>query len=90
MQIKKRFYAAFLVVLLTASSLLIFICLNFLSNNQNNPVVPIPKDSQWILRMDAESFIKTEIYTTLFTEKDDAFVQQVKDLIEREIGRAHV
>lgn len=83
MQIKKRFYAAFLVVLLTASSLLIFICLNFLSNNQNNPVVPIPKDNQWVLRMDAESFIKTEIYTTLFTEKDDAFVQQVKDLIER-------
>lgn len=83
MQIKKRIYAAFLVVLLTASSLLIFICINLLSNNHSNPFVPIPKDSRWVVRMDAESFVKTEIYHTLFTEKDDAFIQQVRDLIER-------
>lgn len=83
MQIKKRIYAAFLVVLLTASSLLIFICINLLSNSHSNPFVPIPKDSRWIVRMDAESFVKTEIYHTLFTERDDAFIQQVRDLLER-------
>lgn len=83
MQIKKRIYAAFLVVLLTASSLLIFICINLLSTSHNNPFVPIPKDSRWLIRMDAESFVKTEIYHTLFTERDDAFIQQVRDLLER-------
>ncbi|MDR0801859.1 hypothetical protein [Fluviicola sp.] len=83
MQIKKRIYAAFLVVLLTASSLLIFICINLLSNSYNNPFVPIPRDSKWVIRIDAESFVKTEIYHTLFTEKDDAFIQQVRDLVER-------
>jgi hypothetical protein len=86
MQIKKRFYAAFLVVLLTASSLLIFICLNFLSTNQNNPLVPIPKDTKWILRLDAESFIKKEVYNTLFAEKDDAFILKVRELIEKNIN----
>ncbi len=83
MQIKKRFYAAFLVVLLTASSLLIFICLNFLSTNQNNPLVPIPDDTQWILRLDAESFVKKEVYNTLFAEKDDAFILKVRELIDK-------
>ncbi|MNJ85998.1 hypothetical protein D3C87_34800 [compost metagenome] len=83
MQIKKRFYAAFLVVLLTASSLLIFICLNILSTHENNPLVPIPQDTKWIVRMDAESYIKKEVYTTLFTEKDDAFIQQLRDLYEQ-------
>jgi len=83
MQIKKRFYAAFLVVLLTASSLLIFICLNFLSTNQNNPLVPIPADAQWVLRLDAESFVKQEVYNTLFTDKDDAFILKVRELIDK-------
>ncbi len=86
MQIKKRFYAAFLVVLLTASSLFIFICLNLLSTNQNNPLVPIPNDTKWILRLDAESFIKKEVYNTLFAEKDDAFIQSVRELIEENIN----
>lgn len=86
MQIKKRFYAAFLVVLLTASSLLIFICLNLLSTNQNNPLVPLPNDTQWVLRLDAESFIKQEVYNTLFAEKDDVFIQKVRELFEKNIG----
>lgn len=86
MQIKKRFNAAFLVVLLTASSLLIFICLNLLSTNQNNPLVPIPNDTKWILRLDAESFIKKEVYNTLFAEKDDVFIQKVRELIEKNIN----
>jgi hypothetical protein len=86
MQIKKRFYAAFLVVLLTASSLLIFICLNLLSTNQNNPMVPIPDDAKWVLRLDAETFVKKEIYNTLFAEKDDAFIQKVRELIEKNIN----
>lgn len=83
MQIKKRFYAAFLVVLLTASSLLIFICLNLLSTNQNNPLVPIPDDAKWVLRLDAESFVKKEVYNTLFAEKDDAFIYKVRELIDK-------
>lgn len=83
MQIKKRFYAAFLVVLLTASSLLIFICLNILSTHETNPLVPIPKDTKWMVRMDAESYIKEEVYSTLFTEKDDAFIQQIRDIYDR-------
>lgn len=83
MQIKKRFYAAFLVVLLTASSLLIFICLNILSTNQNNPLVPIPDDANWVLRLDAESFVKKEIYNTLFADKDDAFILKVRELIDK-------
>ena len=86
MQIKKRFYAAFLVVLLTASSLFIFICLNILSTNQNNPMVPIPDDAKWVLRLDAESFVKKEIYNTLFAEKDDAFIQRVRELMEKNIN----
>ncbi|WP_343632414.1 hypothetical protein [Fluviicola sp.] len=86
MQIKKRFYAAFLVVLLTASSLLIFICLNILSNHQDNPLVPIPDDAGWVLRLDAESFVKTEVYNTLFTEKDDAFITKVRELINRNLN----
>lgn len=86
MQIKKRFYAAFLVVLLTASSLFIFICLNILSTNQNNPRVPIPDDAKWVLRLDAESFVKKEIYNTLFAEKDDAFIQRVRELMEKNIN----
>ncbi|MDF3025854.1 MAG: hypothetical protein K0S23_161 [Fluviicola sp.] len=86
MQIKKRFYAAFLVVLLTASSLLIFICLNLLSTNQNNPMVPIPDDAKWVLRLDAETFVKKEIYNTLFAEKDDAFIQKVRELMEKNIN----
>jgi hypothetical protein len=85
MQIKKRFYAAFLVVLLTASSLLIFICLNLLSSNQNNPLVPVPDDANWILRLDAESFVKKEVYNTLFAEKDDAFIVKVRELIEKNL-----
>jgi hypothetical protein len=83
MQIKKRFYAAFLVVLLTASSLLIFICLNILSTNQDNPLVPIPGDAKWVLRVDAESFVKKEIYNTLFAEKDDAFILKIREVIEK-------
>lgn len=83
MQIKKRFYAAFLVVLLTASSLLIFICINMLSTSQTNPRIPIPDDAKWIIRLDAESYIKKEIYNTLFTEKDDAFIQQLKEIYEQ-------
>lgn len=83
MQIKKRFYAAFLVVLLTASSLLIFICLNFLSTNQTNPLVPIPEHVKWVVRLDAESFVKKEVYNTLFAEKDDAFIQKVRELINK-------
>jgi hypothetical protein len=83
MQIKKRFYAAFLVVLLTASSLLIFICLNILSTNQNNPLVPIPEDASWVLRLDAESFVKKEVYNTLFADKDDAFILKVRELIDK-------
>jgi hypothetical protein len=83
MQIKKRFYAAFLVVLLTASSLLIFICLNILSTSHTNPRIPIPNDTKWIIRLDAESYIKKEVYSTLFTEKDDAFIQQLKDMYEQ-------
>ena len=86
MQIKKRFYAAFLVVLLTASSLLIFICLNLLSNNQNNPLVPVPDDANWVLRLDAESFVKKEVYNTLFAEKDDAFILKVRELIEKNLN----
>lgn len=86
MQIKKRFYAAFLVVLLTASSLLIFICLNFLSTNQDNPMVPIPDDANWVLRLDAESFVKKEIYNTLFADKDDAFILKVRELIEKNLN----
>nr|WP_294860466.1 hypothetical protein [uncultured Fluviicola sp.] len=83
MQIKKRFYAAFLVVLLTASSLLIFICINILSTSHTNPRIPIPDDAKWIIRLDAESYIKKEIYNTLFTEKDDAFIQQLKEIYEQ-------
>ena len=83
MQIKKRFYAAFLVVLLTASSLLIFICLNLLSTNQNNPLVPVPDDANWVLRLDAESFVKKEVYNTLFADKDDAFILKVRELIDK-------
>lgn len=83
MQIKKRFYAAFLVVLLTASSLFIFICLNFLSTSQNNPLVPIPEDAKWVLRLDAESFVKKEVYNTLFAEKDDAFILKVRELMDK-------
>lgn len=83
MQIKKRFYAAFLVVLLTASSLLIFICLNILSTNQNNPLVPVPDDANWVLRLDAESFVKKEVYNTLFADKDDAFILKVRELIDK-------
>ena len=83
MQIKKRFYAAFLVVLLTASSLLIFICLNILSSNQNNPLVPVPDDANWVLRLDAESFVKKEVYNTLFADKDDAFILKVRELIDK-------
>lgn len=83
MQIKKRFYAAFLVVLLTASSLLIFICLNLLSTNQNNPLVPVPNDANWVLRLDAESFVKKEVYNTLFADKDDAFILKVRELIDK-------
>lgn len=86
MQIKKRFYAAFLVVLLTASSLLIFICLNILSSHQDNPLVPIPDDAGWVLRLDAESFVKTEVYNTLFTEKDDAFIAKVRELIDKNLN----
>lgn len=86
MQIKKRFYAAFLVVLLTASSLLIFICLNILSTNQNNPLVPVPDDANWILRLDAESFVKREVYNTLFAEKDDAFILKVRELIDKNLN----
>lgn len=83
MQIKKRFYAAFLVVLLTASSLLIFICINILSTSHTNPHIPIPNDVKWIIRLDAESYIKKEVYNTLFTEKDDAFIQQLKNIYEQ-------
>jgi len=83
MQIKKRFYAAFLVVLLTVSSLLIFICLNLLSTSQDNPLVPVPEDAEWILRLDAESFVKKEVYNTLFAEKDDAFIQKVREVYEK-------
>ncbi|WP_430406893.1 hypothetical protein [Fluviicola sp.] len=83
MQIKKRFYAAFLVVLLTVSSLLIFICINMLSTSHTNPRIPIPDDAKWMIRLDAESYIKKEIYNTLFTEKDDAFIQQLKDIYEQ-------
>ncbi len=83
MQIKKRFYAAFLVVLLTASSLLIFICLNILSSHQNAPTVPLPEDAVWTLRLDAESFVKKEVYNILFAEKDDAFIQKVRELVEK-------
>ncbi|AEA45964.1 hypothetical protein [Fluviicola taffensis] len=82
MQIKKRFYSAFLVVLLTASSLLIFICINILSTSPNNPHIPIPIDVKWIIRLDAESYIKREVYNTLFTEKDDVFIQQLRDIYE--------
>lgn len=86
MQIKKRFYAAFLVVLLTASSLLIFICINLLSGNQNNLLIPVPSDTKWIIRMDAESFVKREAYNTLFTEKDDAFIEQLREVYEKNIN----
>ena len=73
-------------MLLTASSLLIFICLNLLSTNQNNPLVPVPNDANWIIRLDAESFIKKEVYNTLFAEKDDAFIVQVRELIEKNLN----
>jgi hypothetical protein len=80
MQIKKRFYSAFLVVLLTLSSLLIFICVKILSTSQNNPHIHIPADAKLMIRLDAESYIKKEVYNTLFTEKDDAFIQELRTM----------
>lgn len=82
MQIKKRLYSSFVVILLTTSSLLIFICLNLFTTNANNPSLPIPKDADWVIQVDLEMLLKQEAYNTLFSQKDELLLAEIRNIIE--------
>ena len=82
MQLKKRIYSTFVVLLLIASGIMIFLCTNFLSPHTETPEIPLPSNTDWVIRLDVEKLMKQEVYNTLFSKKDEQLLNQLRAMMD--------
>lgn len=87
MQIKNRVFAVLLVIVLTGANLAMFKILDFLDNGKPDLNVPVPTEVNWKIRFNLKTFLKKEIYTLLFQEKNDDFLDQFREQIRKRMER---
>lgn len=83
MQIKSRILTGISVIFITSAGIACFWILNFFGFNESNNSVPLPKTTDWIIRADAVSFVKKELYTVLFESKDDQLLVSLQELFDK-------
>lgn len=82
MQLKSRVFQLFCILLLTAGAIASLFLLELFGGKSKTPKIPIPKTANWVIRVDAATFVKEELYTLLFVSKDDQLLESIEQMIK--------
>lgn len=81
MQLKKRFLASILVLVVTTASIGIFFILTIFQPAPITAAAPIPEGTDWIFKLDLNAIGKETLYDILFQSKDEQAIASIRKII---------
>lgn len=85
MQMKSRIFTALVVILLCSFSIASLVLIDLFGGPAKTVSVPVPTQADWVVRVDAASFWKQELYTILFDSKDERLLSSLQELMDKKL-----
>jgi len=82
MQIKSRLFRFLVTIFLAVCGILSLVVLEIFGTIAEPVKVPVPAEASWVIRVDAASLVKEELYSVLFEAKDDQLLRSVRKIVE--------
>jgi hypothetical protein len=83
MQMKSKIFSILAVVLLTIIGLFLNATFELLESTTKSVQIPLPRKTDWLIRIDANTFWKEELYTILFDSKEEQLLQSLRNVMNK-------
>jgi len=87
MRLKFRILHIFLVLLLGLIAITSLVLLEVFERETPMALIPVPKNAEWVIRVDLVQLAKDEAYTVLFEAKDEQLITMLRSMTEERVDK---